>query len=117
MTSQRMTAAMDTTPIPPYAVTMWSDEINIYVAIPVTKGQIPYIMRFRLDEGGLSSALRVLRKPPPEAPIPTIDRPANYTIPPQPMVHRTKAQQRLYAETTESQRAMALKVLAKMGIK
>lgn len=107
---------MDTDFIPPYAVTMWSDDNNVYVALPMTKGGIPFITKYPLSEGGLSSALSVLRKRQKEILTPTIDRPANYTIPPQPMVKMSKAQEKLHAETTEGQRASAQALLRKMGL-
>lgn len=110
-------ASLDTNPIPPWAVTCWADERNVYCALPMTKGGIPYIMKFALSEGGLTSALAVLRKRQKEVITPTIDRPANYTIPPQPMVKLSKAQERLHAETTPAQRESARLLLLKMGIK
>jgi hypothetical protein len=113
-----MLAQLDTSPIPPYAVTMWADATNIYVALPMTAGGVPYITRYRRSEGGLSLALAVLIKRQPEAPKPTLTAPANYTRQPQvkPAV-LTPAQLRLREETTESQRENARKVLAKLGIK
>lgn len=108
---------MDRDFIPPYAVTMWSDDNNVYVALPMTAGGIPFITKYPLSEGGLFQALSVLRKRQKEIITPTIDRPANYTIPPQPMVKLSKAQERLHSETTPAQRESARLLLLKMGIK
>lgn len=112
-----MMGQLDPDPIPPYAVTCWCDERNVYCALPMTAGGIPYIMKFALSEGGLTSALEVLRKRKHEVLAP-LEAQALYSPPTtQPMVHTSKAQERLYAETTEAQRESARKLLAKMGIK
>ncbi len=111
---------LDQDPIPPYAVTMWADGRYIYAALPMTAGGIPYITKFDLTEGGFNAALNILRKAAPEAPRPTHAAPANYTIPkhqPQVETKLSAAQMRLRAETTESQRENARKVLAKLGLK
>lgn len=108
---------LDTDPIPPYAVTCWCDEINVYVALPMTQGGIPYICKYPLSSGGLASALEVLRKRKHEVLSP-LEAQALYHPPTQqPMVKLSKAQEKLHAETTESQRANARAVLAKLGIK
>jgi hypothetical protein len=113
-----MMGQLDTSPIPPWAVTVWADATNIYVALPMTAGGVPYITRYRRSEGGLSLALAVLCKRAPEVPRPTTAAPANYTRQPQvkPAV-MSAAQLRLRAETTEAQRENARKVLAKLGLK
>lgn len=109
---------MDNSPIPAHAITCWVGEKDIFVALPMTAGGIPYIMRFALSEGGLSEALKVLKKQQRESILPTAAAPANYTIPAaQPMVKTSKAQERLHAETTEAQRENARKLVAKLGIK
>jgi hypothetical protein len=114
-------ANLDPSPIPAHAVTMWATETDIFVALPMTAGGIPYITRYVKSEGGLAQALAVLTKRTPEVPRPTAASPANYSIPPrQPQVQEVKlsaAQVRLRAETTESQRENARKVLAKLGLK
>lgn len=113
-----MTAALDPSPRPSYAVTMWADLHNIYVELPMSAAGCPYIMTFALSEGGLSAALNVLRARLPEVPKPTYANPINYTIPhQQPMVKHSKAQERLHAETTEAQRENARKLLVKLGLK
>ncbi len=118
MTQQRMTAMADPNPIPPYAITCWTNDRDIFVALPCAAGGIPYIMSYALNEGGLSLALEVLRKRPKEVVVPSAAQPANYTRPPaQPQVKTTKAAEKLKAETTEAQRENARRVLAKMGIK
>ena len=109
---------LDPSPIPAWAVTCWADETNVYVAMPMTKGGIPYITKFALCEGGLSMALSVLRKRQKEILTPTPAAPANYCHPPrQPQVKMSKAEEPLRAETTEAQRENARRVLAKLGLK
>ncbi len=44
---------------PPWAVTIWTDEANIYVEFP-TKTGTPYIAKYSLSEGGLSKALHFM---------------------------------------------------------
>jgi hypothetical protein len=113
-----MMGQRDDSPIPPYAVQCWESETDIFVALPMTAGGIPYIMRFPRNEGGLSAALAVLSKRKREVLAPTHDSPANYTAPKhQPMVKQSKVQERLYAETTPEQRESARKLLEKLGIK
>ncbi len=113
-----MTAQGDALPRPAWAVTMWSDDHDIFVELPMTGGGVPYIMRYPLTEGGLSRALEVLRIRKRETVLPTMDQPANYTLPRhQPQVKLSKTQERLHAETTEAQRDNARRLLAKLGIK
>lgn len=113
-----MMGTIDTDPIPPWAVTMWEGDHDIFVALPMTKGGPCYIMRFPRNEGGLAQALQVLNKRRREVLTPTMDQPANYTVPKhQPQVKVSKAQERLYSETTPEQRANAARLLAKLGIK
>lgn len=109
---------IDKSPIPAHAVTMWATEHDIIVALPMTTGGVPYLMKFALTEGGLSEALRILKLQVPEAPRPTAASPANYTIPHnQPMVKTSKAHEQLVKETTESQREAARRLVAKLGLK
>lgn len=112
-----MMATMDTIPIPPYAVQMWRDDNHIYVALPMTAGGIPYITRYPVNEGGLSSALDVLRKRRREVLSPT-EAQALYTLPThQPQVKLSKAQETLHRETTPDQRERARLLIEKMGLK
>jgi hypothetical protein len=107
---------LDMDPIPPYAITCWTNDREIFVAMPMTKGGQPFIISFPLNEGGLTKALEVLRKRPKEVILPTLDQPANYTKPPQqPQVRVSKAQEKLYAETTPEQRDAAQSLLKKLG--
>lgn len=109
-----MMGQLDRDPIPPYAITMWTNDIEIFVAIPC-KGNIPYITSFPLNEGGLTKALNLLRDRPKEVIAPTAAQPANYTKPPvQPQVKRGKLHEKLVAETTEDQRARAAALIAQM---
>lgn len=110
-------ANLDPDFIPPYAVTMWTNATEIFVALPMAAGGTPYIMSFALNEGGLSRALEILRKRPKEVITPTAAAPANYTKPEaQPQVRVSKAQERLYAETTPEQRDAAQALLKKLGM-
>jgi hypothetical protein len=112
-----MMGKLDPSPIPPYAVQCWADDNNIYVALPMTAGGTPYISRYPKSEGGLAQALAVLCARQPETPKPSASAPANYTRQPQVQTTLSVAQLRLRAETTESQRENARKVLAKLGLK
>src|SRR5258708_6161207 len=97
---EAMMARLDTDPIPAYAVTMWTNDREIFVAMPMTRGGQPFIISFPLNEGGLTKALEVLRKRPKEVVLPTAAQPANYTKPPvQPQVKLSKASEKLHAET------------------
>lgn len=112
-----MMGQLDHDPIPPFAVTMWTNDVEIFVALPMSKGGIPYIMSFALNEGGLTQALAILRKRPKEVITPTAAAPANYTKPAaQPQVRISKAQERLHAETTPEQRANAQALLRRLGL-
>lgn len=112
-----MMGQLDRDPIPPYAVTMWTNDREIFVAMPMSAGGQPFIISFPLNEGGLSKALEILRKRPKEVILPTTDQPANYTKPPnQPQVKLSKAQEKLHAETTPEQRASAQELLRKLGL-
>lgn len=108
---------LDHDSIPPYAVRMWRDDNHIYVALPMTAGGVPYITKYALSEGGLSAALEVLRKRKHEVLSP-MEAQALYKPPAtQPMVKQSKAQEKLFAETTPEQRENARKLLEKLGIK
>lgn len=45
---------------PPWAVTAWLDAGHVYIELPTTEGP-PYIQRYSLTEGGLSSALTAMK--------------------------------------------------------
>ncbi len=112
-----MMANLDMDPIPAYAVTMWTNDREIFVAMPMTTGGQPFIISFPLNEGGLAKALEVLRKRPKEVILPTAAQPANYTKPPvQPQVKLSKASEKLHAETTPEQRVAAQDLLRKLGM-
>jgi len=62
--------------------------------------------------------LQVLSKRRREVLAPTIDQPANYTVPKhQPQVRLSKAQEKLHAETTPEQRAAAMALIERLGLK
>ncbi len=110
-------ASLDHDPIPPWAITCWTNDREIFVALPMKAGSIPYIISYPLNDGGLSQALKVLRKQLVEAPRPTAEQPANYLKPPvQPQVKLSKAQEKLHAETTPEQRSAAQELIRKLGL-
>lgn len=113
-----MMGQLDTNPIPPYAVTMWTNDHEIFVAMPMSAGGTPFIISFPLNEGGLSKALEVLRKRPKEVILPTAATPANYTKPPsQPQVRPMgKIREKVHSETTQEQRDAAQALLRKLGL-
>ncbi len=55
-----MSATLDPNPIPRHAVSMWADERNAFMAIPM-KGKAPFITRFPLTSVGLGEALAKMR--------------------------------------------------------
>jgi hypothetical protein len=113
-----MTASGDPTPRPAWALTMWTDDHNIYVELPMSAAGVPYIMTFALTEGGLGTALEILKKRRKEVILPTAAEPANYTLPKnQPQVKLSKQQEKLHAETTAEQRENARALLSKLGLK
>lgn len=104
---------------PPWAITVWSDDNNIYAEIPMKDATLPpYIMKLPLSEGGLSQALYLLRRPREEI-KPTYAQPTNYTkaADSHPAIRHSPSRDRLLKETTEQQREMAKRVLEKLGIK
>lgn len=116
-----MMGQMDKNPIPPHAITCWLGDHDIFVALPMTTGGVPYIMKFALSTGGLQAALSLLHKRKAEVLDPLEARQLlNLRSDPtqgQPQVKLSKAQEKLHSETTEAQRANARALLAKMGIK
>lgn len=109
---------LDNDPIPPYAVTMWASDTDIYVALPMKDGGVPYITKYSLTEAGLAKALRVLQARRYEAKPATMAQPANYTLPPkQPMVKLSKKQEQLHSETTQEQRDNAKRLIERLGLK
>lgn len=103
--------------IPPYAITCWTNDKEIFVALPMTTGGTPYIMSFALSEGGLTAALAILRQRRKEVITPSAAAPANYTKPTtQPQVRVSKAREQLHAETTPEQREAAQALLRKLGM-
>lgn len=108
---------LDTSPIPPHAMTMWSTDTDIIVILPMTAGGTPYLLRLPLNEGGLSQALELLKQRRREVLTPT-EAQALYQPPKHPtQVKVSDRRQRFLDETTEQQRENARKVLAKLGIK
>lgn len=111
----------DDSPIPPHAITMWLSDNDIIAALPMTTGSIPYLMKLPLNEGGLMAALCLLHKRKAEV-LDALEAKAIFntrsnSTADQPMVKTSKAHERLKAETTESQRESARRLIAKLGIK
>jgi hypothetical protein len=119
-----MMGQLDTDPIPPHAITCWATDHDIVVLLPMKAGGKPYMMKFRLSEGGLAAALAVLIKrkdevlsPRDAQPLMDAHRSNILGEPPrqQPQVRISKVQERLYAETTPEQRDAAQSLLKKLG--
>lgn len=89
---------------PPWARTVWSDSLAIYVEVPDAGGGPPYILKFDHSDNGLGKALHLLRSAFERA-----DR-TNYTTPGDDS--RIKRQGRSFA-FTESQRASVREILRK----
>lgn len=118
-----MMGQRDDSPIPPHALTMWLSDNDIIVALPMTAGGIPYLMKLPLNEGGLMQALILLHKRKAEVLSPLEARAifntsrADPTLA-QPQVKESRASEKLKADgITEAQREHARQVLAKLGIK
>ena len=102
---------------PPWAVTMWSDDNNVYVEFPMKDPALPpYIAKYPLSEGGLSQALYALRRPKEEI-KPTHGLDYTKAAAQHPTIKHSPSRDRLLRETTEEQRLMARRVLEKLGIK
>jgi hypothetical protein len=92
-------------------------ERDIFVALPMTAGGVPYIVRYPISEGGLAQALEVLKKRKHEV-LSSLEAQALYKPPAsQPQVRLDKHRERVKSETTESQRANALALIEKLGLK
>lgn len=110
-----MMGQIDHDPIPPHAVTMWLTDHDIVALLPMKAGGTPYMMKFPLNEQGLMRALELLQKRKHEVLTPT--EAAVFDVPKvQPQVKRGKLQEKLYSETTESQRDAAQALLRKLGL-
>ena len=113
----RMMGRIDNDPIPPYAVQAWLGDHDVFIALPMTKGGPCYIMRYPISEGGLAQALEVLKRRKHEVLSP-LEAQALYAPPKdQPQVKLSKAQERLRSETTPEQRAKAMALIEKLGLK
>lgn len=111
-------ANLDRNGIPTWAVTMWTNDREIFVAIPMKDRTLPpYIMSFAYTPEGLARALRILHDRPKEVIVPTTAAPADYTKPPvQPQVRVGKRREQLLSETTQEQRDAAQALLRKLGL-
>ena len=113
-----MMGQLDTSGIPSWAVTMWTNDREIFVAIPMKDRTLPpYIMSFAYNPEGIARAMRILHDRPKEVIVPTAAAPADYTKPPtQPQVRMGKRREQLLSETTEAQRDAAQALLRKLGL-
>lgn len=112
-----MMGTADHSPIPPWAITCWLSDNDIIVMLPMTAGGTPYLMRLPLNEGGLMQALELLKKRKHEILSP-LEAQVLYNPPKHPpQVKLTKAQEALHRDTTPEQRANALALLERLGIK
>ena len=109
---------LDLNGIPSWAVTMWTNDREIFVALPMKDRTMPpYIMSFAYTPEGLARAMRILHDRPKEVIVPTAAAPANYTKPPeQPQVKVGKRREQLLSETTQEQRDNAQALLRRLGL-
>lgn len=91
---------------PPWAVTIWADDNAVYVELPTSPGNPPYVTRYPFTEAGLSKALWIMRKAYTSA---TAGRtqPANYTT--HPFLTSAPA-------TNDAVRIAAREVMRKLGM-
>jgi hypothetical protein len=92
--------------IPVYALTCWSDDNFVYVALPVVDGP-HYIQKFSITDAGFQKALGVLRDNHRKAAPKVIGT----TIAEHPKLRRMAPSQ-----VTEEQKANAREVLRRLGI-
>jgi hypothetical protein len=107
---------LDREPVPPHAITMWLTDHDIIALLPMKNGGPAYMMKFPLNEGGLMRALELLQQRKHEVLSPTEALDAFDPPKTQPQVRVSKAQERLYAETTPEQRDAAQALLRKLGL-
>lgn len=106
---------LDANPVPPHAITMWLTDHDIIALLPMKEGGPAYMMKFPLNEGGLMKALELLRERKHEVLSP-LEAQALFSPPRHPpQVKLSKAQERLYGETTPEQRNAAQSLLRKLG--
>jgi hypothetical protein len=95
---------------------MWLTDHDIIALLPMKAGGAPYMMKFPLNEGGLMKALELLRERKHDVLSP-LEAQALYNPPKHPpQVSVSKAQERLYAETTPEQREKAQALLRRLGM-
>lgn len=107
---------LDTSPIPPHAITLWLTDHDIVAMLPMKSGGTPYLIKFPLNEGGLMKALELLRERKHEVLSPT-EAAALYEPPKhQPQVQVSARRARFLSETTQEQRDAAQALLLKLGL-
>lgn len=92
---------------PAWAVTAWVDDVAVYVELPGSAG-LPYITKYPLTEGGLSTALNLMRQAHHQA-----SGGRRYTIPTDGVAKPSNVKS---PAGTPSQRANALALLRKHKI-
>lgn len=102
-----MTATLAPSP-PAHAVLCWTDDINVYIQVPVKNNPMPLIQSYPCNDGGLSKALNFLRTRYEE--LPSYQR--NYT-PSKPPITPKDGKPPVQSD---DQRMAALAVLRKMGL-
>jgi len=60
MAMPKSTDTLAASAAPPNALRMWTDGVRIYVELPGSPGNDPYIVAYLYSEGGLSKALNLL---------------------------------------------------------
>lgn len=103
-----MSASESLTAAPPWAVTAWVDDVNVYIELPTVNGA-PFVTKFALTEGGLSKALHYMRaehnKHQPQGGYYIVP---DHTLKPSKGIEKVKASER----TRESTRA----ILKRLGL-
>lgn len=95
---------------PPWAVTAWVDDVNVYVELPTKEGP-PYIASYPQTENGLGKALNVMREMHSAAKSIAGGKGGTYVFKPDhPMVKRKGPQ------VTEAERSAVAALLKKAGI-
>lgn len=90
---------------PPWALLVWTNGKDLFIELPLTKGEGSYVARYSLSEGGLAKALAHMAIAHEE------------NLPTKPYVHPTSQPAvRKFSNFTENQRDMATSILRKLKI-
>lgn len=102
-----MTAHLAPSAKPPWSVTCWADDVNVYLEVP---GTPPHILKYPLCEAGLSKALWFLRD------VYNKTKPKSPNGKPKSAVIRRFEGKREVPQFSEESRATAREVLKKLKI-